>query len=104
MKQLLGSILMLIMLHTMYAQESQVLDKIIAKVGDEYVLHSEIEEQYALWKEKGSVPDDARCTILESTLVTNLLVHRARIDSVEVTKVPDSTFVPPPEIQALIKK
>lgn len=26
------------------------------------------------------------------------------IDSVQVTKVPDSTFVPPPEIQALIKK
>ena len=85
MKQLLGIALALLMLHTVQAQQSQVLDKIIAKVGDEYILHSEIEEQYALWKEKGSVPDDARCTILESALVTNLLVHRARIDSLTVT-------------------
>ena len=65
--------------------QTLVLDKIVAKVGNEFILHSEIEEQFAIWAERGEVPDDARCTILESSLVTNLLVHRAKIDSVEVT-------------------
>ncbi len=62
-----------------------VLDKVIAKVGKEFVLLSEVEEQYAIWAERGSVPDDARCNILESMLVSNLLVNRAQIDSIEVT-------------------
>ena len=64
--------------------QAVVLDKVIAKVGNEFVLHSEVEEQYALWSERGIVPDNARCTILESMLVSNLLVHRAQIDSVAV--------------------
>lgn len=68
----------------LFAQE-MVLDKIVAKVGDEFVLNSEVEEQYALWAQHGEVPDDARCTIMESKMVSSLLVHQAKIDSVEVT-------------------
>ncbi|MDX1477266.1 MAG: peptidylprolyl isomerase [Saprospiraceae bacterium] len=65
--------------------QSYVLDRIIAKVGNEYVLHSEIEERVSLWKQKqGALPEGARCTFLEEMLVTNLLVHHAQIDSLEV--------------------
>jgi peptidyl-prolyl cis-trans isomerase SurA len=64
--------------------QSVVLDKVIAKVGNEYVLLSEVEERYALASEKTAMPEGARCTILEELLVTNLLVHHARIDSMEV--------------------
>ncbi|MDX1408770.1 MAG: peptidylprolyl isomerase, partial [Saprospiraceae bacterium] len=65
--------------------QAYVLDRIIAKVGNEYVLHSEIEERVSLWKQKqGELPEGARCTFLEEMLVTNLLVHHARIDSLEV--------------------
>jgi peptidyl-prolyl cis-trans isomerase SurA len=64
--------------------QSLVLDKVVAKVGKEYVLLSEVEERYALAAEKGKVPEGARCKILEELLVTNLLVHHAHIDSIEV--------------------
>ena len=65
--------------------QQMVLDKVIAKVGNEFVLHSEVEERYALAKERGAVlPDNMKCTIVEELMVTNLLVHHARIDSVEV--------------------
>jgi peptidyl-prolyl cis-trans isomerase SurA len=87
MKYFLRTISTVLIASTSFSLSAQavVLDKIVAKVGTEFVLHSEVEEQYAMWAESGGVPDDARCTILESSLVTNLLVHRAKIDSVEVT-------------------
>ncbi len=79
-------ILIFCLCHHFASTQAVVLDKVIAKVGNEFVLHSEIEEQYALWAERGGVvPEDARCTILESVLVSNLLVHRAQIDSLIVT-------------------
>ena len=78
-------ILLLCFLQKVPFAQMMVLDKVIAKVGNEFVLHSEVEEQFSLWSERGVVPDDARCTILESMLVSNLLVHRAQIDSIEVT-------------------
>lgn len=64
--------------------QALVLDKVIAKVGNEYVLLSEVEERIALASEKGDPPEGARCKILEELLVTNLLVHHASIDSMEV--------------------
>ena len=65
--------------------QSVILDKVVAKVGNEFVLHSEVQQKINFWKEKAEVvPDDAKCTILEEALVANLLVHSARIDSVEV--------------------
>ncbi len=65
--------------------QQRVLDKVIAKVGNEFVLHSEVEERFALAQERGGlIPEDMKCTITEELLVTNLLVHHARIDSVEV--------------------
>jgi len=65
-------------------QDTRILDKVIAKVGDEFVLHSEVSERLAIAEEKKAVPEGGKCTILEDLLVTNLLVHHARIDSVEV--------------------
>lgn len=65
--------------------QSYVLDKVVAKVGNEYVLHSEVEEHHDyLRKQRGDVPEGLKCQILEEELVKNLLVHHARIDSVEV--------------------
>lgn len=83
MKSILCSFIASILASGCIAQ-AVVLDKVIARIGGEFVLHSEIEEQFAILSERGNVPDDARCTILESTLVSNLLVHRAKIDSVDV--------------------
>ena len=66
--------------------QRMILDRVVAKVGNEVVLYSDVEEKFALWKERGSVPEGARCTILESLLVTDLLVHHAVLDSVEISE------------------
>lgn len=65
-------------------QQQIVLDKVIAKVGDEYILHSEVAERVAMAEEKKALPEGGKCTILEDLMVKNLLVHYARLDSVEV--------------------
>ena len=65
--------------------QSEVIDKVIAKVGSEYVLLSEVEEQFALMEsQRGVVPEDARCSIVETLLAQKLLVNQAKLDSVEV--------------------
>ncbi len=67
------------------AQEGEVLDKIIAIVGGEILLKSELEENLALAKEQsGVLPDNAECIFLNQLLTQKLLVNQARLDSVLV--------------------
>jgi peptidyl-prolyl cis-trans isomerase SurA len=62
-----------------------VLDKIIGTVGNEVILLSEVENPYAAaTKERPNLPTDYRCMLLEGLLSQNLLVHRAKVDSVLV--------------------
>ena len=70
----------------------EVLDAIVAVVGDEIVLESDVEAAaFALLAERaqqgksGSLAPAERCALLEETLFTKLLVHQARLDSIEVT-------------------
>ncbi len=69
------------------AQDTVILDKILAKIGSEVIFHSDVEEQMAMMRErKGGTPASSeRCLILESLIAQAMLVHYARIDSVEVT-------------------
>lgn len=67
--------------------QQEVLDKVIAKVGTEYVLLSELEEQFALLKDQqGTLPANARCFILDNLLTNKLLINQAKLDSVEVSE------------------
>jgi peptidyl-prolyl cis-trans isomerase SurA len=71
---------------TLNAQDTIVLDKIIAKVGSEVIFHSDVEEQMAMARERKQNPGPAdQCLILESLLAQSMLVHYAKIDSVSVT-------------------
>lgn len=68
------------------AQDTIILDKIIAKVGGEVIFHSDVEEQMAMMRErKGNPGKTEQCVILESLMAKAMLVHYAKIDSVEVT-------------------
>ncbi len=68
------------------AQDTIVLDKIIAKVGGEVIFHSDVEEQMAMMRERKATPgEEEKCLILESLMAQAMLVHYAKIDSVEVT-------------------
>jgi len=67
------------------AQAQGVVNKVVAKVGGELILLSDIQEQLAYIEDKqGSVSPEDRCYILESLLAQKLLVNQAKLDSVVV--------------------
>lgn len=68
------------------AQESNlVIDKIVAKVGDEIILYSEIEDQYSYIKSQETDISVDKCEILSDLIAQALLTNQAKLDSVEVT-------------------
>lgn len=71
---------------SLFAQR-EVIEKVIAQVGGEIVMLSELEEQYALLAERqgSKLPPEARCIMLDNLLTQKLLVNQAKIDSVLVT-------------------
>ncbi len=76
--------LMCLMFSAAYSQ-GEVLDKIIAVVGGEIILKSELEENVAIAKsQSGVLPDDAECLILNQLLSQKLLINQARLDSILV--------------------
>lgn len=76
-------ILLVFSQHMVRAQ--QVIDQVLAVVGSEKVLLSDIEQEFLRMKMQGmDAEEDAKCRIFEELLVHKLLVHQAAIDSVEV--------------------
>jgi peptidyl-prolyl cis-trans isomerase SurA len=69
-----------------FGQQPLLAEKVVAQVGEEIILLSEVEERYVLQSGKmGVVPDDFKCSILKDLMIEKLLVDQARIDSVEVS-------------------
>lgn len=65
--------------------QREIIEQVIAHVGSEIVMLSELEEQHALLSERqGNLPPDARCFILDQILTTKLLVNQAKLDSIIV--------------------
>lgn len=70
----------------LFAQET-VIDQVIARVGGEYILLSELEEQFALAASQSNteLPAEARCQMLDQLLVGKLLLNQSKLDSIEIT-------------------
>ena len=67
-------------------QTYQRIDGIVAVVGDEIVLMSDILDRVSQARLEGrEVTQDNQCGLLESMLFEKLLLHNARLDSLEVT-------------------
>jgi peptidyl-prolyl cis-trans isomerase SurA len=65
--------------------QKTILDKVVATVGGEYVLFSEVEEQFALLQSQTpNAPASARCSVLEQLLAGKLLLNQAKLDSIAV--------------------
>lgn len=63
----------------------EIIDKVIAQVGSEYILLSDVEKQYSyLADQEGVVEEDVRCQILESLMSQKVMIDQARLDSVVV--------------------
>lgn len=86
MKKLVLLIVCFASLQLVSAQQRAVIDKVVAMVGGEVVLLSEVEEQYAQMNSQSpNVPADQRCDIMEQLMAAKLLINQARLDSLEVT-------------------
>lgn len=88
MQKKLGLALTLVLacLFPVYAQHSE-MDRIIAVVGNEIILESELEEQFQGEKANNpSLPESARCAIFYMMLQQQVLIAQADRDSVIVTE------------------
>lgn len=66
--------------------QAQLIDKVVAKVGSEYILLSEIEEEFTYAKSKDpNLSDDVKCMILDNMIAQKLIIYQAKVDSVEIT-------------------
>ena len=89
MKFALRFVFCICLLYISQSAHSQVLlDKIIATVGSEDVLKSDVDAQVNYLKEQNNdLPADVDCIILDQLMSNALLVHRAKVDSVLVSDV-----------------
>lgn len=61
-------------------------DKIVAVLGDNIILYSDVEGQYAQYLSQGGAADPMmRCHIIESLLTQKMLQNQAAVDSIEVS-------------------
>ena len=67
-------------------QGQQLVDKVIARVGSEYISLSDVEEEYQYAKVNDkTITDEARCALLQSIIAQKVLIYQAKLDSVEVS-------------------
>ena len=69
-------------------QQTQVIDKVVAVVGKNIILQSDIENQYMQQRLESGVSGSAqsmRCQILEDLLLQKLMLNQAEMDSITVT-------------------
>ena len=81
MQKLLCALLLFPLTFGLFAQR-EIIDKVVATVGGEIVLLSDVEEQRALLQaQQGTLPENARCLILDQIMAQKLLVNQAKVDS-----------------------
>lgn len=84
MKNILVISIFLLGYYFSYAQKP-VIDKVVAVVGNNAILLSDIENQYHQTPDKSKYDGiDLKCNILEELIYQNLLLHQAEIDSITV--------------------
>jgi peptidyl-prolyl cis-trans isomerase SurA len=65
--------------------QKPIIDKVVAVVGSNIILLSELNQQYAIYLNQGNQADEkAKCYFLQQMLVQKLLKQQAEIDSIMV--------------------
>ncbi len=86
-KGFIGLLLALTMFAPLAFSQSNIIDEVIAVVGDNPVLRSDVEFQYQQAMMQGSnFQGDLKCHIFEQLLLQNLLLEQAKLDSIEVSE------------------
>jgi peptidyl-prolyl cis-trans isomerase SurA len=88
MKKIILSIIAVLFGSMLWAQNDTIIvDQIIARVGDEIILQSDVEAMYFQWLASGnSASRQAKCQVFEQLLIEKLLLNQAKIDSITVTE------------------
>ena len=71
-----------------WSQNDSVVDGIVAVVGGNVLLRSDVENQYIQLRSQGSIAGTApkvKCGIFENLLLQKLLLHQGQVDSIKVT-------------------
>lgn len=80
-------LLTLVLLISAFRMNAQTIDRILAVVGEDVILYSDVEGQVAYLKANGRTDDGTlRCQIMEKLIIDKLLLNKAKQDSVEVTE------------------
>ena len=80
-------LLTILLSSTVVAQDNKLIDKIIAQVGSEIILLSDLETEYNYLKSmQKDVDESTKCMILEQIMVQKLLIDQAKLDSISVSE------------------
>lgn len=87
MKKIAFLLSCLFVLTSLFAQQKgQVIDKIVAQIGDNVILKSDIESQKLQAIQSGlEVNEKTDCSILEQLMFQHLLINQAEIDSIQIS-------------------
>ena len=84
MKKLIHVFALLLLSFSANAQ-GEIIDEIVAVVGDNMVLRSEVEKQFELYRREYTYLDDSfRCSVLDELIAGKLLLFKAQLDSMVV--------------------
>ncbi len=82
------SCITLLLLQNLWAQSPMVLDQVVAKVGKEYILYSDIQELYVYAKSRNpSYGPELQCDIVDQLISKKLLLDQAALDSIFVSDI-----------------
>ena len=87
-KNIILFMLILFALPALAQKEGQVIDKVVAVVGKNIILQSDVENQYVQYRLQGGATGSAhamRCQILETLLFQKLMLNQAEMDSIVVS-------------------
>ena len=74
-------------MHAM-SQNDSIVDGLVAVVGGNVILRSDIENQYMQIRSQGNIVGTSpkvKCQVFENLLLQKLLLHQAQVDSIKVT-------------------
>ncbi|MBN2664502.1 MAG: peptidylprolyl isomerase [Bacteroidales bacterium] len=86
MHKLIFILITFISVQTFAQNDTIIIDQIVARVGDEIILQSDVEGTYQQWLSMGNYANQkAKCNIFEDLLIQSLLLNQAKLDSIVVT-------------------
>ncbi|MEA3452521.1 MAG: peptidylprolyl isomerase [Bacteroidota bacterium] len=86
MRKVFFIVLILVNISVFAQDDTLIVDQIVARVGDEIILQSDVESQYYQWLANGNAASrQAKCNVLEDILIQKLLINQAKIDSLFVS-------------------